>query len=107
MYQQSATTDYGGVEKIVLPANGHFIDTEPTIIYWIGIRDSAQARKIFAAYRRLYHNESLEHVLMHVSVSGNRLYLSAEGASRLEECANAANVHIKVKKMCIIRKNGK
>lgn len=107
VYQPNSVREYGEVEIKVLTqnsGNGYFRDTEPTIMYWISIRDAAQARKIFAAYRRLYHEESLRHVLMHVAVRGNRLYLSAEGASRLEECANAANIPIKIKKIDIIRK---
>ena len=106
-YQPSHESDYGGVERAVLPQNsenGHFIDTGPTRRWCFSVKDATQARKIFAAYRRHYHEESLQHVLMHVLVRGNRLYLSAEGASRLEEFARMANVPIKVKKIDIIRK---
>lgn len=107
MDYKKTDTNYGGVESIVLShPNGHdrFIDNDPTIMYLFRARDATQARKIFAAYRRHYHKESLQHVLMHVLVRGNRLYLSAEGASRLEEFARMANVPINVKKIDIIRK---
>lgn len=99
-YQQSHAMGYGGVEKIVLPKNGHFVDPDPTMVYWIRVRDAAQAEKIFYVYLRLYETESRRHI----SIKGNRLYLSTEGLSKLEKCARMANVNINPKNADIIRR---
>ena len=105
-YQQSPATDYGGIERKVLPTNGHFIDSEdfvdhePTRVRLIRVRDHVQAKKIFYAYLELYGHESRKHVLM----KGNRLHLSIEGLSKLEECARRANVRIRPKSSDYIRR---
>ena len=103
VYQQNHETGYGGVEKIVLPTNGHFIDTDPTMVYRIRVRDAAQAYNIFKVYLGLYGDGSRRHV----SIKGNRLFLSIEGLSKLEECARTVGVHINPKDADFIRRNGR
>ena len=102
-HQQNHGTDYGGVEKIVLPTNGHFIDPDPTMVYRIRVRDAAQAYNIFKVYLGLYGDGSRRHV----SIKGNILFLSTEGLSRLEKCARTVGVYINSKDADFIRRNGR